>query len=145
MADKTVRYVEGQFADPNTDNLKSTPNTDTANNNRSLSKGLVYTQLVNQGKNVAVQVLTRRAQRSGNISQAETINKTIGIVGDITAIGTGFAVGGPVGGGIATVGIAVQKGLEASDIAFERRVQDLEAEELTRRVGGNVSKWSEKR
>ena len=145
MADKTVRFTAGQYVDPNTDTTKTPPNIDTENNNRSLSKGLVYTQLVNQGKNVLTQVATRRAQRSGNISQAETINKTLGIIGDVTAIGTGFVYGGPVGDGIAIVSVGVQKALEADDIRFELRVKDLEAQELQRRVGANVSKWSEKR
>lgn len=145
MADKTVRYVAGNFQDPNMDGEKFTANQDTGAKERSLTKGVVFSQIINQAKNTGVQVMTRNTQRSGNASQSETIQSTVGIVGDLLTIGSLIKYGDIMAGGLVVGGMAIQKGLEYQDETHTLRVNDIEAQELARQTGSRVDKWSVKR
>lgn len=145
MADKTVRYVQGQFIDPNIDSNKQTANNDVTVQSKSAVNGLVVSQLVNQAKNVGLQVATRKIVRSGNISQADKLQKTLGLSGDLLTIGSGFLYGGPIGGIGAGIAVGVSKGLEIEQLNFDRALEDFEAQELARRQGSQVPKRSEYR
>lgn len=145
MADKTVRYVAGNFVDPNIDSTKQVPNIDADVNAKSVTSGVVFTQLVGQAKNTLVQVATRRAERAGNVSQADKINTLISLSGDAAALGTGFLAGGFVGLGIAGVGIGVRYALQEDNRQYELALSDLEARELARRQGRQVDDRSKYR
>jgi len=134
MANETVRFTPGQFTDPNSDSNKLSANNDTGTATNNAINGLVVRQLVNQAKGTTITIASRKAQRSGNISLGDKITKTVSLVGDVTML-AGAWLFGPVAGGIATVGLGIQKGLEANEISHQLQMDDLTAREDARRAG----------
>ena len=140
MADLTFRVVEGQFRSPNIDNRDlKTANVDVNASSSNLLNAALLTGVVQLGKQSAIQLAGRAASRSGNRSSQRAIENTISIVADIGTVGTAFLAGGPLGAGLAGIVIGVQKGFRALDIAIDRERQDVEARELRRRAGINLT------
>ena len=135
MADKTVRFVAGQFIDPNIDSDKVTANQDQDTGQKSLTNSVVYRQILNQAKNVTVQVTTRKIVRAGNSSQADTINSVLSSIDTGGSIAIGFKTGGIKGGLLAIGGELVRSTLEWDNVLYERAYNDATAMEDARRYG----------
>ena len=138
MANEVVTFRQGQFVDPNMDSNKVTANNDSGVGTQNAINGIVVRQLVNQAKGTTLKLISRGTKRSGSISKGDNINKTVGLVGDATMLLGAWAFG-PVSGGITTLGLGIEKALEADDISYQLKVDDLTAREDARQYGMSVN------